>query len=219
MTDDINHPDSAPRCSDDQQKSSMTNEIVGLPEDCERRQLSDDAERIFQQGETDVFLMPESGELWCLFSPSPEFPHSHEVDFSGMSGLESGMTLGDVPVERTDDTNYYHAQGYTAVLLNDVPWLRDECERIRDQIRRKTDADRDSLQGFIDSLVAIERAIEYVRATGPERKQHYRRVSALCDDPQEVIETVEQAVEQHSQSAGILGRLRSVAKTGGGRNT
>jgi hypothetical protein len=203
--------------ADDHQRQ-MNNEVVGMSEDCEQRRLSDDADRILQHEETEVFLVRENGELWCVFSPLPELPHSDELNFSGMRALESGVTLGDEPIERADDTNYYRAQGYTAVLLSDVPWLRDECERIRDQIPRETDADRETLQGFIDGLVTIERAVEYGQATGPERKQHYRRVSALCADPQEVIETVEQAVERHSESAGILDRLRDVAKRMGAGN-
>jgi hypothetical protein len=69
----------------------------------------------------------------------------------------------------------------------------------------------DAVQELIDILVIVERATKFIETDGKsEQDRHYRRVSALCDDPMAVIENVEQAIEpgeKRSQPAKTLARV------------
>jgi hypothetical protein len=66
------------------------------------------------------------------------------------------------------------------------------------------------MQEFIDILVVVERAVQYVQSQDEdERGRHYRRVSALCDDPMEVIKSTERAVDGQPESASLLDRLQT----------
>lgn len=102
--------------------------------------------------------------------------------------------------------------------LSEIESYRDDLEEKRDRARQHGGVPESSplpsveeQQSRIDVFVIVERAVKFIRAdAGPERNRHYRRVSALCDDPATVIENIETVLES-GETEGRGGRLSTVA--------
>jgi hypothetical protein len=102
--------------------------------------------------------------------------------------------------------------------LSEIETYRDDLEEKRDRARRNGGVPESSplpsveeQQSRIDVFVIVERAVKFIHAdAGPERNRHYRRVSALCDDPAAVIENVETVLES-VETEGRAGWFSAVA--------
>lgn len=98
--------------------------------------------------------------------------------------------------------------------LSEIEAYRDGLEEKRDRARREGGVPESSplpsveeQQFRIDAFVIVERAVKFIHAdAGPERNRHYRRVSALCDDPAAVIENIEGVLES-VEAEGRVGGL------------
>lgn len=102
--------------------------------------------------------------------------------------------------------------------LSEVEAHRDDLEEKRDRARQHGGVPESSplpsiedQQSRIDVFVIIERAVKFIHAdAGPERNRHYRRVSALCDDPAAVIENIGGVLES-AEAEDRAGGLSAVA--------
>lgn len=169
-------------------------------------QIPESAVRILQRRELDVYIIPARDEVAQQLVVV--FPYESGARLAG-SGVELPSAAFSLRSELGASWTF---------SLPDLPQFRDEYERIRNQIRhgrtgraREQEPDIDAIHELIDVLVVVERTIEFIETSeSSEQGRHYRRVSALCDDPKTVIESIEQAIEsgeQHSQPAKTLARV------------
>lgn len=166
-------------------------------------QLSESAVGILQRDRIGVYIVPSRDEV--VHQLVVVFPYEFGAELAG-----SGVRLPAVSFSLRHEVG-----AWWTFSLPDLPQFRDEYERIRDQIRhgrtgraQEQEPDMDDIQELIDILVIVERAIEFIETSesseSSEQDRHYRRVSALCDDPMTIIKNVEKAIksgEQHSQPA------------------
>ena len=105
------------------------------------------------------------------------------------------------------------------VIREEQGFVRDDLEEKRDRARKQSEIPEsgplpsiEDQQLRIDVFVILERAVKFIHAdAGPERDRHSRRVSALCDNPAAVIETIEKVLES-TETDGPIGKIGTVAR-------
>jgi hypothetical protein len=171
-------------------------------------QIPKSAVGILQRGEIDVYIIPTSDV------------ENHTPQLVVALPFESGALLAGSSANLSADTDSLSVEygAYRTFSLPKISEFRDDYERVRDQLRcreagqapEQQEPDLDAIQGFIDILVIVERAVQYVQSQDEdERGRHYRRVSALCNDPMEVIESIERAVDGQPEPASLLDKLQT----------
>lgn len=175
-------------------------------------QIPTSAVKITQQGETDVYIIPAADT------------DARDARLVLAYPFEDGVLLGGTSTAPAEETGGLSVEygAYRTYSLTDVSQIRDDHERVRDQIRHDRAGDRpreqvdvDVLQEFIDLLVIVEHACKFLNASdrSDDRDRHYRRISALCEDPQNIIENVEDALDGTKGPRGLLDQLRNTVRS------
>lgn len=183
--------------SDNHSESDGIDEMRHLPPEVSDEtapyQVPDLTVRVLQRENVDVCIFP------AMDGDGYQFMIAHPYEFgTGLAGL-----LDEEMFPVADSIGLHPDWGaYQIFSLAEVLEIRDGYECMRDRIRhgerrpQPIDPDPDALQEMIDALVIVEWAVEHIHSRDEdERVRHYHRMSALGEDPEEVITTVQQAIE------------------------
>lgn len=163
--------------------------------------------------------------VWTSFAP----PTASSMEAGMSKSPPENLSAEAVRVLEYNDIAVYLAPGEESIrclfqsdqsfsfALSEIGSVRDDLEEKRDRARQQGGVSESSplasiekQQSRIDVFVIIERAVKFIHAdAGPERSRHYRRVSALCDDPAAVIENIEGVLES-AEAKGRSGGLSTV---------
>lgn len=190
----------------------MTNLPLEVTEEESPYRLPDSTVRVLQRENIDVYIFP------AMDGDGHRFMIAHPYEFgASLAGL-----LDEEMCPQPNQIGLHPDWGaYQIFPLAEVSEIRDGYEWVRDCFRhgvaqpKPVEPDPNALQEMIDALVVVERALAHIRSRdGDERVRHYHRVSALGEDPEEVITTVQRAIERQPEPAGLFDRFRTAVGAG-----